>query len=131
MYIPVNLRYTSRHLWLRPVGRTDMYVGVTHYAQKKLGRIDSLDIQRDGSIINKDEKFGTIYGANKTLDLIMPRTGRILSLNIDVEVNPRFLNSDTYHFWIALISISEVDMKSRFLLNEEYLNLIKQIQIEK
>jgi len=128
MFIPVNLRYTTHHLWLRPIGRKDIYVGITDYAQKELGRIDSLDINNEGSIIKKDEPFGTIYGANKTLELIMPRTGRIISLNVDVEIHPRHLNSDTYHFWIALISISDDDLKTRFLINEEYLSLIKQTQ---
>jgi|ERR1035437_3619053 glycine cleavage system H protein len=131
MFIPVNLRYTANHLWLRPIGRKDIYVGITDYAQKELGRIDSFEINCEGSIIRKDVPFGTIYGANKTIDLIMPRTGRILSLNGDVEINPRYLNSDTYHFWIALISISDDDLQTRFLINEEYLALIKQTQIIK
>ena len=46
MFTPVNLRYTSHHLWLNPVGRNDVYVGITDFAQKEIGRIDSLDIQR-------------------------------------------------------------------------------------
>lgn len=107
MFIPVNLHYTSNHLWLRDVGRQDVYVGITDYAQKELGRIDFIEIQYEGSLKKKGDAFGVIYGANKCVDLIMPFAGRILMINPDIEMHPGILNSDPYHYWVILLAITD------------------------
>src|SRR3989344_2659764 len=104
MFIPVNLHYTSNHLWLRDVGRQDAYVGITDYAQKELGRIDFIEIQHEGSLKKNGESFGIIYGSNKSVELIMPFTGRILIVNPDIELHHGILNSDPYHYWIVLLT---------------------------
>lgn len=104
MFVPVNLHYTNNHLWLRDIGRQDAYVGITDYAQKELGRIDFVGIEREGGLKKKGESFGTIYGSNKHADLIMPFDGRILMVNQDIETNPKILNSDPYHYWLVLLT---------------------------
>lgn len=105
MFIPINLKYTKNHLWTRTIGREDIYIGITAYAEIELGRIDLIEINREGKTLLKGKSFGIIYGANKTLDLIMPVNGQILFNNADVISHPQALNSDSYHNWIALISI--------------------------
>lgn len=127
MHIPPNLRYTEHHLWLRPVGKNDIYIGITDYAQKELGRIDSLDIQSEGTEKIKGESFGKIFGANKTLELIAPFSSRILILNADIEKAPLTFNSDPYQNWIALMSIDNKHLQGvKILSAEEYKNNIRQ-----
>lgn len=121
MHTPAALRYTEHHLWLRPVGRNDIYIGITDYAQKELGRIDSFDIQAEGGEKKKGESFGKIFAANKTLELIAPLAGRILMLNTDIEKSPPLLNSDPYHYWLVLMSIDSTHLQGvKFLSAEEY-----------
>lgn len=106
MFIPQNLHYTSNHLWLREVGRQDLYVGITDYVQKELGRIDSIEIEQEGSQKKKGESFGIIYGANKCAELTMPFSGRILIVNPDTLKHPGLLNSDPYQYWIILLTVA-------------------------
>lgn len=122
MFMPLNLRYTSNHLWLREVGRQDLYVGITDYAQKELGRIDSIEIQREGSEKNKGESFGTIFGANKCAELIMPFAGRILIVNTDILKHPGVLNSNPYHYWIILLTaaIDLTELMSNYFTPDAY-----------
>lgn len=128
MYIPTNLNYTSHHLWIRPVGKKDIYIGITDYAQKELGRIDSFDISKEGELKNKDDAFGSIYGTNKTLELVMPFTGRFLILNDEIQINPGLLNSDPYYHWIMLVTLVEEYKKDETLFSwEKYNNLILQL----
>lgn len=116
MFIPINLKYTSNHLWTRTIGREDIYIGITDYAERELGRIELIEINREGQILIKGQSFGIIYGTNKTLDLIMPVNGLILFGNTDVFKNPQSLNSDSYHNWIALITIKSYKIvKNDFL----------------
>ena len=125
MHTPRNLRYTPHHLWVRPVGRNDIYVGITDFAQKELGRIESMDLQREGSLQKIGEVFGVIYGANKMFELFAPLSGRILMLNPEIARTPFLVNSDPYHFWIALFCIEEKPVYGvKILSAEEYLNLI-------
>ena len=127
MHVLPNLRYTEHHLWLRPVGRNDIYIGITDYAQKELGRIDSLDMQREGAQKTKGESLGKIFGANKTLELIAPFSGRILMLNADIGKVPLTLNSDPYLHWIALLSIDSKHLQRvKILSAEEYKSRIRQ-----
>ncbi len=131
MHIPPNLRYTAHHLWLRPVGRNDIYVGITDYAQKELGRIDSFDIHGEGTKKMKNESFGKIYGTNKVFDLIAPLAGKILMLNADIEKSPLTLNSDPYQHWIALMSIDNKHLQGvKILSAEEYKNMISASKIK-
>ena len=127
MFIPVNLRYTNNHLWLRDIGRQDVYIGITDYAQKELGRIDLVEMQYEGSQKRIGESFGTIYGTNKCVDLVMPFSGRILMLNSDVEIHPGILNSDPYHNWIVLLTGTSnlADKMVKYFTSKDYKQVIK------
>jgi glycine cleavage system H protein len=131
MFMPLNLRYTLNHLWLREVGRQDLYVGITDYAQKELGRIDFIEIQREGSEKNKGESFGTIYGANKCVELIMPFEGQLLLVNPDIVKHPGELNSDPYHAWIILLTAATnvTEFMSKYLTPGDYKHAITAIKI--
>lgn len=125
MFIPVNLKYTDNHLWTRFIGRQDIYIGITDYAERELGRIELIEINREGKILMKGQSFGIIYGANKTLDLIMPVNGQILFSNTDVLNHPQSLNSDSYHNWIALITMKSYKIvKNDFLTAFDYKKLV-------
>lgn len=122
MFIPVNLRYTSNHLWLRDIGRQDAYVGITDYTQIELGRIDCIEIEHEGSLKKDGETFGIIYGANKCMDLIMPFAGRILIVNSDIEKHTGILNTAPYHYWIALLTstTSLIDNTTKYFTSQGY-----------
>lgn len=125
MFIPVNLKYTDNHLWTRSIGREDIYIGITDYAERELGRVELIEINREGKILIKGQSFGIIYGENKTLDLIMPVDGQILFGNTDVLNHPQSLNSDSYHNWIALITMKSYKIvKNDFLTACDYKMLV-------
>lgn len=125
MFIPANLKYTSSHLWIRFIGREDIYIGITDYAERELGRIELIEINSEGQILMKGQSFGIIYGTNKTIDLIMPVNGQILFSNTDVLNHPQSLNSDSYHNWIALITMKSYKIvKNDFLTAFDYKMLV-------
>lgn len=132
MFIPLNLRYTSNHLWLREVGRQDLYVGITDYAQKELGRIDYIEIEHEGSQKKEGETFGIVYGTNKCIDLIMPFTGQILMLNPDIEKLSGIINSNPYHHWIVIMTAKNnlVNGMKKYFTCENYKNAIGSLKHE-
>jgi glycine cleavage system H protein len=125
MFIPVNLKYTCNHLWTRFIGREDIYIGITDYAERELGRIELIEINKEGQTLMKGQSFGIIYGTNKTIDLIMPVNGQILFSNTDVLNHPQSLNSDSYHNWIALITMKSYKIvKNDFITALDYKKLV-------
>ena len=107
MFFPANHYYTRHHLWIRPVGKKDAYIGITEYAQKELGRIGLLELNREGEIQDANEPFGLLYGSNRSIELLMPFNGQLLITNQEIIKSPWLLNIDPYHFWIGLISLKE------------------------
>lgn len=106
-FFPSHHYYTSHHLWLRPIGRQDIYVGITDYAQKESGTIESLKLSREGTDIQAASSFGFVYGSNKSIDLIVPFNGRILMINESLIQRPGLINSDPYNYWLAVVSIQD------------------------
>jgi glycine cleavage system H protein len=125
MFTPLNLRYTSDHLWLRDIGRQEAYAGITDYGQRELGRIDFIEIDHDEKK-KKGELFGVIYGANKSIDLIMPFPGQVLIINPDIELSPQGLNTDPYYHWIVLLtaSVRIADIMANCFDAKEYQDII-------
>ncbi|KIA97987.1 MULTISPECIES: glycine cleavage system protein H [unclassified Flavobacterium] len=123
MFIPRSLYYTKDHLWLRKIGSCDFYIGITDYAQKEIGKIDSVELKLESNTIKKDETWGTIYGTNKTFTLISPLDCEITVTNCILEKNASHINTDSYYNWLLRVVIT-ID-NSTFLTNEEYIQLTK------
>ncbi len=126
MFFPPNHFYTLRHLWLRPIGKQDVYVGVTDYAQKESGRIGMIELLPEGKKRETEESFGLLYGSNKSIELLMPFNGRVLITNQEIIQNPFLINVDPYNYWIAVISLKEKEISELpfFLSSKEYVKAI-------
>ena len=130
MYFPANHYYTHHHLWIRPIGKKDAYIGITEYAQKELGRIGLLELNPEGESRKADEAFGLLYGSNKSIDLLMPFNGQLLIANEEIIKSPWLLNVDPYHFWIMLISLHENESfdPSGLLNPQNYLEAVRTLE---
>lgn len=126
MFFPPNHSYTLHHLWLRPIGKQDVYVGVTDYAQKESGRIEMIELLPEGEKRKTEESFGLLYGSNKSIELLMPFNGSVLMTNQEIIQNPFLINVDPYNYWIAVISLKEKDISELpfFLSSKEYVKAI-------
>ena len=95
MNIPVELRYTSEHEWIRVEGEI-AYVGITDYAQSELGEIVFLDINTQGESLEQAEVFGSVEAVKTVSDLNMPVAGEVLEVNEIINDQPELVNNDPY-----------------------------------
>lgn len=103
MNIPVNLKYSKDHEWIRLEGET-AYVGITDYAQNELGDIVFVDVDTLDETLEANETFGTIEAVKTSSEMFMPVGGKVVEFNEELVDAPELVNSDAYgKGWIIKI----------------------------
>ena len=124
MSIPAELKYTKDHEWIKVEGKTAT-IGITHFAQSELGDIVYVDVDSVGSVVEKDEVFGSVEAVKTVSDLIMPLTGEVLEFNEELADEPEMVNKDAYgKGWMIKISISDASQLEELLSDTDYKELI-------
>ena len=124
MNIPVNLKYTKDHEWVRVEG-DEAVVGITDFAQSELGDIVFVEIETEGEELEREEVFGTVEAVKTVSDLFMPINGEVISFNHELEDDPEKVNKDPYgEGWMIRLKISDTTQLSELLSAEDYENLI-------
>ena len=125
MNIPNNLKYTKDHEWILIKSENEIICGITDYAQKELGDIVYVDIEKLGEKTEIEEVFGTVEAVKTVSDLFMPITGLVDSFNEELENNPQLINSDPYNKgWIIKIVDYDKSLIDNLLSAEQYKDLI-------
>jgi len=124
MNIPVELKYTKDHEWIRFEG-TLAYVGITDFAQGELGDIVFVEIETVGESLIKDDVFGTIEAVKTVSDLFMPVSGVILEVNLLLDESPDVVNKDPYgKGWMVKIQVADPSEADSLLSAEQYTSLL-------
>ena len=125
MSIPNNLKYTKDHEWIFIKSENEILCGITDFAQKELGDIVYVDIEKVGDVIEKEEVFGTVEAVKTVSDLFMPISGKIEAFNQELEENPQLINQDPYQKgWIIKIVDYNESSFDELLSPEQYQELL-------
>jgi glycine cleavage system H protein len=92
---PTDLRYTHDHEWLRATG-TAWRVGITQFAVDQLGDITIVDLPKEGDLVTKGQRFGTIESVKSVSELYAPVSGRVVAVNTSLADSPELINSEPY-----------------------------------
>jgi len=124
MNIPLELKYTKDHEWVR-IEDDIAVVGITDFAQSELGDIVFVDIDSLGSSLSSGEVFGSVEAVKTVSDLYLPISGEILEINPELENSPELVNQDPYgKGWIVKVKVSNSIDLSGLLSSEEYRNIL-------
>ena len=124
MNIPVELKYTKDHEWVRIEG-DEAVIGITDFAQSELGDIVFVEVETEGESIDSEEIFGSVEAVKTVSDLFMPLSGEVLSFNSELEDTPEVVNSDPYgEGWMIRVKISDSSEVDTLLSAEQYKDLI-------
>jgi len=124
MNVPVNLKYSKDHEWLKIDGDIAL-IGITAYAAEQLGDVVFLDVTTVGETLEKEETFGTVEAVKTVSDMLMPVGGEILEFNEALEANPGLLNNDPFgEGWIVKIRITDMTEIEDLLDSAAYQALI-------
>jgi glycine cleavage system H protein len=117
---PDDLLYNREHAWVRVEGELAT-IGITDYAQEKLGEILAIELPEVDSYVERDEPFGTIESAKGVFELISPVSGEVVNVNEDILDDIGIINSDPHDTgWMITLEMSDSEELDDLLDSREY-----------
>ena len=123
---PEDLLYSREHIWVRIDG--DMAtLGITDYAQERLGEVLSIEFPEMDTYVERDETVGSIESIKAVIDLVSPVSGTIVSVNEDINDDIGIINSDPHDIgWLVVIEMDELGQLDDLLDATGYHDFIMQ-----
>ncbi len=123
-FIPEDRLYADTHEWILVRDGIGI-VGITDYAQDKLGDVVFVDLPSEGDVVSKGDKVGEIESVKTVAEIYSPVSGKIVEVNKTLEDRPEVINDDPYNEgWIFKIELSNEDELNSLLTSAKYKELI-------
>jgi glycine cleavage system H protein len=127
---PEDIIYSCEHIWLKVDGNMAT-VGITDYAQERLGDIISVEFIENDTYVERDETFGSIESVKEMVDLISPVSGTVVVINEDILEDVSIINRDPYDTgWLVVIEMDNLEQLEDLLAASNYHDLITQAESE-
>jgi len=124
--LPEELKYSKEHLWVRIENQERAVIGLTDYAQKQLGLINTIDLSEVGEEIEQEDSFGSVEARKTIAELYAPVSGTVLEINRDVINSPEIINDDPYdNGWLAIIELADSEELRMLMSDSNYLDYIE------
>ena len=120
MNFPKDLKYTKEHEWARVDGKVAL-VGITDFAQDKLGSIVFVELPPSGKSVKKGETVVTVDSVKAVAEVYSPLSGQVEESNESLKDTPEFINQDPYgRGWMVKIKISDPAEVGTLMTPEAY-----------
>lgn len=118
--VPAELKYIESHEWVR-LSEDIATVGITDYAQDKLGDVVFIELPPVGKQLRSSEKFGDIESVKATSELYSPIGGEIVEVNSELVEHPEWVNQSPYERgWMLRIKVADPKELEQLLTAKEY-----------
>lgn len=94
--VPEGLFYHQGHGWLRPEPGGTGVVGMDDFAQKLVGRPDSIELPPVGTHVAQGEKAWSLVVDSMSVPMLSPVDGEVVEVNPEVLRSPEILRRDPY-----------------------------------
>ncbi|WP_066497616.1 glycine cleavage system protein GcvH [Abyssisolibacter fermentans] len=124
MNFPENLKYNKEHIWVSLEDGVAT-IGITDYAQDKLGEILFVELPEVGDEIEKGDELTVVESSKKASSVASPVTGEIIEANEKLDDEPEYVNEDAYDAWIAKVKVNDESELEELLEAADYEQIIK------
>ncbi len=102
-----DLKYTEEHEWIRLEGEVAT-VGVSHYAQERLGDVVYVDLPDVGKPVSKGSEAAVVESVKAASEVYAPVSGEIVEVNAALGDDPARINRDAEGSgWFMKIRVSD------------------------
>jgi glycine cleavage system H protein len=94
--IPVDLKYSKSHEWVRVNDDGSVTVGISDSAQDQLGDLVFIEVPEVGQTVTAEEACAVVESVKAASDVYAPVSGEIVEVNESLSDAPETVNQDAY-----------------------------------
>lgn len=125
MTIPKELKYNETHEWAKLEPDGAVAVGITHFAQDKLGDMVFVEPPKMNSQVKRGDSCAVLESVKAASDLYAPVSGEVIAVNDEVQAAPEKINKDPYGAWLFKLKPDDAAELQSLLSAEQYASLIE------
>ncbi len=121
-----QVKYTKDHEYIIVQDGTGT-VGITNYAQDKLGDVTFVEVPANGKTVKKGDAAGVVESVKAASDVYSPVSGTIVEVNTALPDEPELINQDAEgSAWLFKISLSDASELDGLMDRDAYLAYAKE-----
>ncbi len=133
--VPDGLYYSREHEWVKLEGKLAR-VGVTDYAQNKLGDVVYVELPEVGKQVKqvteqktKEMELGAVESIKAVSAVYSPLSGTIKETNAALQERPELINTSPYNEgWICVLDASALEAEFKQLIDAKaYAEYLKKL----
>lgn len=122
-----DTRYTSDHEYIRVENEIGT-VGISDYAQDKLGDIVFVELPEVGKTLSKGQEAAVVESVKAASEVYAPVSGEVVEVNEAITANPELVNEDPEgNAWFLKLRVGnprELDMLMTPEAYKDYLETV-------
>jgi len=116
--VPGEFHYHQGHGWVKPGNEGVVSVGLDDFAQKLVGRVDSIDLPPVGSRLVQGEKGWVLRAGAHAIPMLSPVDGEVVAVNEEAARSPGIVNEDPFgKGWLLQVRPARLAANRTNLLN--------------
>lgn len=133
--VPEGLYYSREHEWVKLEGKLAR-VGVTDYAQSKLGDVVYVELPGVGKRVKqvteqktKEMELGAVESIKAVSAIYSPLSGAVKEINAALQERPELINTSPYNEgWICVLEPSALEAELKQLMDAKaYVEYLKKL----
>ena len=126
--IPVGLKYTTDHEWLREQDDGTVEVGITNHAQVSLGELVFVELPENDTVVDTGDAGAVVESVKAASDVYIPLSGTIVATNQALVDSPELVNTDPYgEGWLFRIKPDTPAQLDELLGSEDYERFVAEL----
>jgi glycine cleavage system H protein len=119
-----DVKVSQQHVWVGVVDER-VYVGLTNFIQGAIGTVISAELPDVGDTMEEGEAFAELESVATVHEVIAPVSGKIVSVNPQLEERPSIINEDPYNDgWLVEIRLKDDAQLDALMGMDEYYHFV-------
>lgn len=94
--VPIELKYTKSHEWVRQEDDGTVTIGITDHAQELLGDLVFVELPEVGSELSAEDAACVVESVKAASDVYTPLSGEVIEVNETLVDAPEIINDSPY-----------------------------------
>ena len=115
--IPTGYEFHPGHTWVCDEGRQNARVGMDQFAAQLFGKIERIETVELNRWVRQGQKLWTVTQNGRSVDMLSPIEGVVVSLNHKVIKDPSTLSTDPYkEGWVCVVKSPDLQTNMKNLI---------------